>query len=215
VTRGQKELYKTSQSVNHVNMSPRERILEAAMTVFVRYGFRLTSMERVGKEAGLSRQAVYNHFETKEALFRAVVELISVGSRDAAEAAAREAEAAGASLSQALTAQLVARLRFFTGHMDGSPHAEELLAEHSRQTQDLKEADTAAFVGQLVATMARYAERGTRLRPDTAPADLARLLILAEYGAKNDPRGAAALPDFATLVDLIVRGATVPPGPGT
>lgn len=51
----------------------RQRLLEAAHGTFTRFGFRKTSMEEVARAAGLSRQALYLHFATKEELFRAAV----------------------------------------------------------------------------------------------------------------------------------------------
>ncbi len=54
-------------------MTPRDRILEAAMTVFRRHGFRRSSIEETAEAAGLTRQALYHHFKSKEALFRAVI----------------------------------------------------------------------------------------------------------------------------------------------
>lgn len=52
----------------------RARLLDAALGVFSRYGFRKTSMEEVARAAQVSRQALYLHFSTKEDLFRATVE---------------------------------------------------------------------------------------------------------------------------------------------
>ena len=55
-------------------MKPRDRILDAAMLVFRRHGFRRSSIEQAAEAAGLTRQALYHHFKSKEALFRAVIE---------------------------------------------------------------------------------------------------------------------------------------------
>jgi TetR/AcrR family transcriptional regulator, regulator of autoinduction and epiphytic fitness len=52
----------------------RRRLLDAALGVFARFGFRKTSMDEVARAAGLSRQGLYLHFSTKEELFRATVE---------------------------------------------------------------------------------------------------------------------------------------------
>lgn len=53
---------------------PRKRVLlEAALEVFARHGYRKTSMEDVAQTAGVSRQGLYLHFPTKEDLFRAAV----------------------------------------------------------------------------------------------------------------------------------------------
>ena len=51
----------------------REGLLEAAVGVFARYGFRKTSMDEVARAAGLSRQGLYLHFADKEELFRKAV----------------------------------------------------------------------------------------------------------------------------------------------
>ncbi len=53
--------------------SRRRTILEAATGVFIRYGYRKTSMEEVANAAKISRQGLYMHFPAKEALFRATV----------------------------------------------------------------------------------------------------------------------------------------------
>src|ERR1700739_1109236 len=45
-------------------------IVLAATQVFLRYGFKKTSMDDLARAAGLSRQGLYLHFPTKEALFK-------------------------------------------------------------------------------------------------------------------------------------------------
>jgi AcrR family transcriptional regulator len=53
--------------------SRREALLEAAVGVFARYGFRKTSMDEVARAAGVSRQGLYLQFADKESLFREAV----------------------------------------------------------------------------------------------------------------------------------------------
>jgi TetR/AcrR family transcriptional regulator of autoinduction and epiphytic fitness len=63
-------------------MPPRKRdtskkrtaILEAAARVFVRDGYDRASMDLIAEEARASKRTVYNHFQSKEALFGAVVQ---------------------------------------------------------------------------------------------------------------------------------------------
>ena len=86
-------------------MSTRERILDAAMAVFAQFGFRRASMDEVAREAGLTRQAVYHHFASKEALFRAAVEALHKGAYEAEVEAGRESEAAGHDLAEILATQ--------------------------------------------------------------------------------------------------------------
>ncbi|MCX7285330.1 MAG: TetR/AcrR family transcriptional regulator [Novosphingobium sp.] len=51
----------------------RDRIIEAAREEFATHGFALARMEDVAKRVGISRAALYLAFDSKEALFRALV----------------------------------------------------------------------------------------------------------------------------------------------
>lgn len=53
------------------NEQKSETILDAALPVFVRLGFRKTSMADIARAAGMSRAALYLCFSSKEDLFRA------------------------------------------------------------------------------------------------------------------------------------------------
>ena len=49
-------------------------VLETALTVFVRHGFRKTSIEDIAKAAGISRQGIYLHFKNKDEIFSAAIQ---------------------------------------------------------------------------------------------------------------------------------------------
>jgi AcrR family transcriptional regulator len=49
-------------------------VLDAAVAVFARYGFRKASMDEVARAAGVSRQGLYLQFANKEELFRKALE---------------------------------------------------------------------------------------------------------------------------------------------
>ncbi len=55
----------------------RGQIIEAAVSEFLESGFEGTSMDRVALRAAVSKRTVYNHFESKEALFRAIVDIMA------------------------------------------------------------------------------------------------------------------------------------------
>jgi AcrR family transcriptional regulator len=58
------------------NDGRRESLLQTAIGVFLRYGYKKTSMDDLARAADLSRQGLYLHFATKEALFKeAVIDL--------------------------------------------------------------------------------------------------------------------------------------------
>src|ERR1700750_2342656 len=52
---------------------PRE-ICAAALEVFAEKGFAAAKLDEIAKRAGVSKGALYLYFETKEQLFRAVVD---------------------------------------------------------------------------------------------------------------------------------------------
>ena len=54
----------------------REQIVEAAVDEFQQRGFAGASMDRVAEAANVSKRTVYNHFESKEALFRAILDVL-------------------------------------------------------------------------------------------------------------------------------------------
>ena len=52
------------------------QIVEAAVAEFQDRGFQGASMDRIADRANVSKRTVYNHFESKEALFRAICQRI-------------------------------------------------------------------------------------------------------------------------------------------
>lgn len=93
--------------------SRQEALLEAAVGVFARYGFRKASMDEVARAAGVSRQGLYLLFADKEALFRKAV----------AYKFARQLTAATAALSsaaQGLEARLIAACDEWAGRYVGT-----------------------------------------------------------------------------------------------
>jgi len=52
----------------------RTRLVDAAYTEFAEYGFAGARVERIAKEAGANKQAIYLYFTSKEGLFDAVLE---------------------------------------------------------------------------------------------------------------------------------------------
>jgi len=48
----------------------REKIIETARRIFAKHGYEGTSISMIAAETGLTKAALYHHFEGKEALFR-------------------------------------------------------------------------------------------------------------------------------------------------
>lgn len=51
----------------------RNQILQAALTCFVQTGYHKTSVDDIASQAGLSKGSIYTHFESKQALFLALL----------------------------------------------------------------------------------------------------------------------------------------------
>src|SRR3981189_835735 len=68
----------------------REAILVAATAIFLRYGFKKTSMDDVARAAGVSRQGLYLYFDTKDLLFREALQHLMSHLISAAGAAAED-----------------------------------------------------------------------------------------------------------------------------
>jgi AcrR family transcriptional regulator len=110
----------------------RKRILEAATTLFSRYGFKRASMEDIAAEAGLSRAALYLQFRNKEDIFRELAREL----QEEAMAQAEKAMAAGEPLAERLRKAVEARMLRMI-EIACSPHGSELMDEKNRLCGDL------------------------------------------------------------------------------
>jgi AcrR family transcriptional regulator len=196
-------------------MSARTRIIDAAMLVFRLYGFRRSSIEQAAEAAGLTRQALYHHFKSKEALFRAVIERLHEEALAAEIEAANAAEKAGGSLADILVASVSAKLGQLAASLDGSPHVEELFSEHLVQARDLYQKYAALYAEQLAATITRICRKqDLTLNAAMTPRDLARCVEMAVNGTKSaypalQPAG-AFLRDLEIMLRTLIAGAVSP-----
>jgi AcrR family transcriptional regulator len=196
-------------------MSARTRILDAAMLVFRRHGFRRSSIEQAAEAAGLTRQALYHHFKSKEALFRAVIERLHESALAAEIEAAGAAEKAGGGLADILVASVSAKLGQLAASLDGSPHVEELFSEHLLQARDLYQKYATAYAEQLAATITRICRKqGLTLSAGMTSRELARCVEMAVNGTKSaypalQPAD-AFLKDLEIMLRTLIAGAVRP-----
>ncbi|UGA41723.1 TetR/AcrR family transcriptional regulator [Bradyrhizobium quebecense] len=193
-------------------MGPKTRILDATMLVFRRHGFRRSSIEQVAEAAGLTRQALYHHFESKEALFRAVIERVHESAIAAEETAVAEAEAADGNLGDILAAGMTARMSTMIASLDGSPHLEELYSEHLVHARDLYQTYAARYAERMVATISKIVRKQQLALPqELSPAEFARLVEMSVYASKSQYPAMhpadAFLKDMAMMVRTLCAGA--------
>ncbi|MBV9457853.1 MAG: TetR/AcrR family transcriptional regulator [Bradyrhizobium sp.] len=194
---------------------PQDRILDAAMRVFGRHGFRRSSIEQAAEEAGLTRQALYHHFGSKEALFRAVIERLYEQSLAAEVAAAKAADDDGLELPDILVTQIAARMQALLASLKGSPHVEELFSEHLAQARDLYQSYSTRFADEIAATITRVCrKRKLTLASGISVRELARCVEMAIHGTKSafpsmQPVD-AFLKQLEIMLHMLIAGAMAP-----
>ena len=114
---------KKNDNVNYVVMNP-EDPLTSVLRVFAQYGFRKSSMGDLADAMGISRQALYNRYGSKEGVFAWATKALIEQSAAATLAALEED---GLSIPD----RLMAAYEIWAGqHVDllrSSPHAAEIL----------------------------------------------------------------------------------------
>jgi AcrR family transcriptional regulator len=192
-------------------MGSSDRILSAAENIFARFGYRRASMSQIAEEAGLTRQALYHHYPSKEALFRAVVEQLHEFAYEAEAAAGLEQEQAGGGLADILAAQIAARFRYLLECVKESPQAEELLSEHQLQTHDLYQSFIEHNADLRAETIDRVcARQGLALQNGMTSRELARCIQIAVRGFNDIRLNVSILNELDRMVRLLVAGAVAP-----
>tara|TARA_Y100000748_G_scaffold221246_1_gene186049 strand:- start:108 stop:698 length:591 start_codon:yes stop_codon:yes gene_type:complete len=59
---------------NSKNKTTKNKILDAAFSVFVKKGFKDTTMAHIVRESGLSKGAIYHHYDSKKDLFISLID---------------------------------------------------------------------------------------------------------------------------------------------
>lgn len=124
-----------------------DEFLKKALDVFIRYGFRKTSMDDIASAVGLSRQAIYKRYGNKEALFKAVVDASVIQFfADAREALAQPNK----SVRERIFDSCSCSTGEYIDKMRSSPHSYEVIAMADSQASDLVDEYDAAFHETMV-----------------------------------------------------------------
>lgn len=183
-------------------MSRQEEILDAAGGVFLRYGYRKTSMDDVAHAAGLSRQGLYLHFRNKERLFHAVVERMTAAVR---VAVSDSLSAPDADVEQ----RLLGVFEALTGGMTAasSDNIDELLQTAARlsgqELAQLQEHVVAAVAELLDSSGAAARWSGT----DVSATDLAEMLYAVHAGLKHMADAERQRELRRAAIRLVTRGS--------
>ncbi|HRE82694.1 MAG TPA: TetR/AcrR family transcriptional regulator [Opitutaceae bacterium] len=160
--------------------SKRAFLLEAALGVFARYGYRKTSMDEVARAAQISRQGLYLHFPNKEELFRATV-------RHTMESSLSSANHCLARLDLPLPDRLVSAFDAWVGHYIGrfAADAADLIeaAEGLLMTEVLQH--QARFADTLTECLREAGIAGAYKATGVTPRDVANTLLATSKGLKH------------------------------
>ena len=189
----------------------RERILEAARSLFGSRGFDAVTMGEVAEAAGVSRATVFNHFGSKVALVEAITENVFAYWAEMLENALVDDETATPQLVRMLFEQMGLGIEQFQGFHRG------VFREIMKIQVGLEEGGTAARTAErareiLEELIARGQQRGD-LSSDFAAGELASAFDSLAVGTINrwlyeDTSG--SLRDRMSRAGEIFLGATAP-----
>lgn len=193
-------------------MDPKDNLLAASGRVFARHGFRRTSMAMVAEEAGVSRQAIYHHFPSKELLFSGLVDTLQTRAFDAV----RDADDSGA--GRPLSARLIRALSVYhlnlVASVSGSAFADELMEESVKHCSDLVSAHAERFQKHLVTLVRAAVEAGdVSLAIGLSERQFVSMLLVAAKGVKLTyaQSGARAYAQaLEQMVNALCRGSLDP-----
>jgi AcrR family transcriptional regulator len=172
-------------------------VLDAAVSVFARYGFRKASMDEVARAAGVSRQGLYLQFANKEELFRKAVEHSLNNQLNAAVAALSRRQD---SLELRLIAACDAWSGRFVGSL-GSDAADLMCASTSLAGATLTDYET-QFELAVTRAIADSPLDGFCTMAGLCPADLARALHATARGLKQS---SASREEFVKSMTVAAR----------
>lgn len=181
----------------------RDAVLEAAQGVFLRYGFKKTSMDDLARAAGLSRQGLYLQFPTKDALFKAVLEHLMAQFETAARAAlARD--------DLTVEDRLVAAFEAFHGRMVEleSGHIDELFETATALIGPRLDDMEGKFAAAIAGVLSREGIAAAWKPAGITAKELAEHLCATSTGIKHTIKTLAVYrARMRTAVKIAVRGA--------
>lgn len=174
------------------------KVLEAARSVFLRYGFRRVTMGDIASAAGISRPALYLHFCNKESLFEGVLRTFTTQALEEVRAGLAAQPTPEAQLRFAFEVWAV---RPF-GLLTATPDAKELIDCGFEFAREAIEQGSRAFEAEVAAILAPLcaAKQASDQAPAQAqtPEQIARILTRAVHGFKQT---ATSMEDLRGMIE--------------
>jgi TetR/AcrR family transcriptional repressor of mexJK operon len=112
----------------------KQRVLDVATQLFLAHGFADTTLDAIGRGAGVAKRTIYHHIGDKEAVFRAIYER-----RDLPQSVLRFAIRPEMSVAERLTTIARALLAYYLDADNENVALQRLLASESSRFPDLAE----------------------------------------------------------------------------
>jgi AcrR family transcriptional regulator len=184
------------------------QILDAALPVFVRYGFKKTSMADIAQAAGISRASLYLSFSNKEELFRA-------GSARAHENAMNQVISVLHGDGDVIARIEMAMMTFQKSLIvpfGSSTQAAELFKTNMELAADITLKTREKLLENLASHLSDAEQNGeiNLTATGTTPKDLANMVVAVADGIKHMQGAGVALENGTRMFMRILREAITP-----
>ncbi|MBZ0294334.1 MAG: TetR/AcrR family transcriptional regulator [Anaerolineae bacterium] len=182
------------------NLEREQRILDAASRLILHYGYDKTTVSDIAREAGVSKGAIYLHYDSKETLFEALLrrEILLYGQDWIARFEADDSEWSFVSMFK-LMLQTMQHHPFMVALLKRDPH---MLGSFLRRDSSLLKQK-----GTANTEMFRILQQVGATRSDINAQVIAYLLNVFAYGlvSAEDVVDPEAIPPFEDAVDGLAK----------
>ena len=173
-----------------MNEAKKAKVIEAAQSVFFRYGYRRVTMRDLAEAAGLSRPALYLLFCNKEEVFTATLRTFTAQALGRVRQGLPEQATVKDKLAFAFEVWAIQPFLLLMA----SPDAKELIDSSFTFAKEAMGQGDAAFEAELVSILSPLTPKA----PHPSPAQIARILTRAVHGFKES---ATSLEDLRGMID--------------
>jgi len=147
-------------------------VLDTAIGLFIDRGYDATSIGDIAAALGITKSAIYHHFDSKEALLASALDEALAGLDDAVTRAAHETP--GASAYERLRATVAGAVRILVAHQDA---VTLLLRVRGNSASERAALARRRHIDEELSRLVRRAAADGDLRDDVDPEVLSRLVF--------------------------------------
>jgi len=169
-----------------MNEIKRERALKSAHQIFIRYGYRRTTMGDLAKAAEMSRPALYLLYANKEEVFRAVIVRYFNQAKQRAELQVSKCSG----LSEKLAAVMAVWVEDSYAEVSGSAAAGEIYETGHSIAEDLKNQFCDLYASQILSILVESddVDESSLLLRGLSLEQVAELIARSTLGLKREVR---------------------------